>query len=195
MAEQSDITPIIHQIWHDKDVPPRCQAWVESWRRHHPGWEYRLWTQVECRALLAEHYRWFLPIYDRYPEGVMRAEAGRYFILDRFGGVYVDLDFECLRPVDALLAGQELVVGLEPQEHVQLLSAHRSGLPRLVGTGFLAARPGHPSWPMCTGSWWAAIPAPVRWTPPARSCSPGRSTRPPGTAGSPSWRRGRCIRC
>ncbi|MDN3055149.1 glycosyltransferase [Streptomyces sp. SRF1] len=144
MAEQRGIAPIIHQIWHDKDVPPRCQAWVESWRRHHPGWKYRLWTQVECRALLAEHYRWFLPIYDRYPEGVMRAEAGRYFILDRFGGVYVDLDFECLRPVDALLAGQELVVGLEPQEHVQLLSAHRSGLPRLVGTGFLAARPGHP---------------------------------------------------
>ncbi|WAP60403.1 glycosyltransferase [Streptomyces sp. S465] len=144
MPEQRDISPIIHQIWNDKDVPPKCQAWVESWRRHHPEWEYRLWTQVECRALLAEHYRWFLPIYDRYPEGAMRADASRYFILDRFGGVYVDLDLECLRPVDALLAGQELVVGLEPQEHAQLLSAHRSGLPRLVGTGFLASRPGHP---------------------------------------------------
>ncbi|MBL1098006.1 glycosyltransferase [Streptomyces coffeae] len=146
MAEQTGIPPLIHQTWKDDDVPPRWRAWAASWRRHHPEWEYRLWTDADNRAFLEQHYPWFLPVYDGYPEPIMRADAIRYFLLDHFGGVYADLDFECLRPVTDLLAGRELVLGLEPEEHTRLLWARRRGLRRVVGNAFLASRPGHPFW-------------------------------------------------
>ena len=35
-----------------------------------------------------------------YPEPIMRADAIRYFLLYEYGGVYVYLDFEALRPLD-----------------------------------------------------------------------------------------------
>ncbi|MGY1583141.1 glycosyltransferase [Streptomyces sp. MN13] len=146
MRTPNKIPALIHQTWKDADVPDHWQEWVDSWRLHHPGWGYRLWTDSDNRAFLQEHYPWFLPIYDGYPEPIMRADAIRYFLLDHFGGLYVDLDFECLRPVDALLDGRELVLGCEPESHTRLLLARQRGLDRIVGNAFIASRPGHPFW-------------------------------------------------
>ncbi|GKQ35293.1 glycosyltransferase [Streptomyces sp. A012304] len=146
MRTPKQIPALIHQTWKDTDVPAHWKEWAESWRRHHPGWGYRLWTDSDNRAFLQEHYPWFLPVYDGYPEPIMRADAIRYFLLDHFGGLYVDMDFECLRPVDAILDGRELVLGCEPHAHTRLLLARRRGLDRIVGNAFIASRPGHPFW-------------------------------------------------
>ncbi len=146
MAAQKAIPPLIHQTWKDADLPPAWQKWAESWRLHHPGWGYRLWTDADNRAFLQEHYPWFLPVYDGYPEPIMRADAIRYFLLDHFGGLYVDLDFECLKPVSGLLEGRELVLGCEPEVHTRLLLARQRGFARIVGNAFIASRPGHPLW-------------------------------------------------
>ncbi|WP_326601725.1 glycosyltransferase [Streptomyces sp. NBC_01800] len=137
---------MIHQTWKDADVPPEWQKWADSWRIHHPGWGYRLWTDADNRAFLQEHYPWFLPVYDGYPEAIMRADAIRYFLLDHFGGLYVDLDFECLKPVTEILDGHDLVLGCEPDAHTRLLLARRRGFDRIVGNAFIASRPGHPFW-------------------------------------------------
>ncbi|MGC5007177.1 glycosyltransferase [Streptomyces sp. DT203] len=137
---------MIHQTWKDTDVPPEWQKWADSWRIHHPGWGYRLWTDADNRAFLQEHYPWFLPVYDGYPEAIMRADAIRYFLLDHFGGLYVDLDFECLKPVTEILDGHDLVLGCEPDAHTRLLLARRRGFDRIVGNAFIASRPGHPFW-------------------------------------------------
>lgn len=32
---------IIHQSWKDENVPSGFLPWQESWKRNHPGWEYR----------------------------------------------------------------------------------------------------------------------------------------------------------
>jgi hypothetical protein len=143
---QKQIPTLIHQTWKDSDVPPKWRKWADSWRLHHPDWGYRLWTDADNRAFLQEHYPWFLPVYDGYPEAIMRADAIRYFLLDHFGGLYVDLDFECLSPVDGILDGQELVLGYEPEVHTRLLLARRRGFGRIVGNAFIASRPGHPFW-------------------------------------------------
>jgi mannosyltransferase OCH1-like enzyme len=146
MRTQKKIPTLIHQTWKDADVPAQWKKWADSWRRHHPGWGYRLWTDSDNRAFLQEHYPWFLPIYDGYAEPIMRADAIRYFLLDHFGGLYVDLDFECLSPVEEILDGHELVLGCEPQAHTGLLLARQRGFSRIVGNAFIASRPGHPFW-------------------------------------------------
>ena len=106
------IPRLIHQTWKDERVPQRWQAFQASWRRHHPRWSYRLWTDEDCRELVARHAPWFLTIYDAYREPIMRVDAFRYLVMQRLGGVYVDLDFECLRPVDALLGFRDALRAL-----------------------------------------------------------------------------------
>jgi hypothetical protein len=63
-----------------------------------------LWTDAKSREFIATEYPWFLDTYDDYKYPIQRADAIRYFILHHFGGVYLDLDVGCQRPVDPLLS-------------------------------------------------------------------------------------------
>ena len=140
-----EIPRIVHHMWKDRDIPDHFRAWYESWRTHHPQWEFRLWTDDDLRALIAEHYAWFLPVYDGYTEGIKRADAARYFVLYHYGGLYADLDYEALRPLDPLLAGHSLVLTEEPPAHVQ---DHAESLlhARMLCNALIASVPGHPFW-------------------------------------------------
>lgn len=87
-----------------------------------------------------------LALYDAYPLDINRAELGRYLVVRHFGGVYVDMDFECLRPIGPLLGDRPAVFGLEPPSHCARAAIHQPALGRLVCNAFLASIPDHPFW-------------------------------------------------
>lgn len=95
---------VIHQSWRTRDVPPEFDAWRESWRRLHPGWELKLWTDADNRALVLSSYPWLLDTYDALPQSVMRADMARLLYMHAVGGMYADLDFRALKSFDPLLA-------------------------------------------------------------------------------------------
>lgn len=97
------IPRIIHQTWKEKTLPPKWQAVRDECARMHPDYDYMLWTDADSRQFLVENYSWFVPIFDAYPYPIQRADAIRYFILHKFGGIYMDLDVGCLRRFDPLL--------------------------------------------------------------------------------------------
>lgn len=140
------IPKIIHQTWKKREVPTELAILQRTWLANHPGWEYRFWTDEDNREFLQRHYDWFLPIYDGYPVHIMRVDAVRCFILHHYGGVYADLDMECLKPLDPFLEGKQLVLGLEPVEHLNLIQARERSMEKIIGNAFLASRPGHPFW-------------------------------------------------
>jgi mannosyltransferase OCH1-like enzyme len=140
------IPKILHQTWKDKNIPAHLVAYCESWKTHHPDWEFKLWTDIDNREFIRQNYSWFLPIFDGYPENIMRADAVRYFILYHYGGVYADLDAECLRPLDSILVDRQLLLGLEPPLHNRSADAKRYGLENVIGNAVIASVPQHPLW-------------------------------------------------
>lgn len=137
MAAQ--IPRILHQTWKTEQIPPAMQAHAASWKQHHPDWEHRLWTDAMNRDFIRREVPGFLPVYDSYPHAIQRVDAARYFILRHHGGVFVDLDFECLRNIEPLLQDRQFVVGTEPEEH-----ARTHGMAAIVSNAFMASVPGHP---------------------------------------------------
>ena len=111
------IPRIIHQTWKDDAPPARLASFQSAWRRLHPQWTYRFWTDATTRAFVAEHYPDFLATYDGYREPIMRVDAARYLWMSHFGGVYADLDVEPVRAVDELLADARLAMAVEPRSH------------------------------------------------------------------------------
>ena len=132
------IPRVIHQTWRDADLPAPFARLAETWRRHHPEWQWRLWTDADNRAFVTEHFPDMLALYDGYPHPIQRVDMVRYLILHTHGGLFVDLDFEALRPLDPHLASG-CVFGAEPAENC---AAH--GMAEIVSNAFMAARPGHP---------------------------------------------------
>ncbi|KAG6821615.1 hypothetical protein H0H93_000124 [Arthromyces matolae] len=101
---QVELVPrILHQTWKTDVLPPRWQGISDACRKMHPDYEYILWTDASSREFIARYYPWFLETFDGYTYPIQRADAIRYFVLHHYGGVYLDLDIGCLRPVDPLL--------------------------------------------------------------------------------------------
>jgi mannosyltransferase OCH1-like enzyme len=99
------IPRILHHIWLGRDpLPDEHKPWIESWKRHHPKWEHRLWTEdnLPLNPLRPE-------VLERLRAPVERADILRLEILYTHGGVYLDTDLECLRPLDDAVEGHEFV--------------------------------------------------------------------------------------
>lgn len=106
------IPKVIHQIYFGGESAVRedYRRYRETWLTNHPTWTHRFWDAGQCRRLVADHYTWFLPVYDAYAHRVQRCDAVRYFILHRYGGLYVDMDIESLKPVDDLVDACDLLL-------------------------------------------------------------------------------------
>ncbi len=89
------IPRLFHQIWIGPDpLPLEFEAYRASWRAHHPEWEFRLWEEDNLPGDLRT-----AAVYERERRPVERADILRLELLWKYGGVYVDIDMECLRPL------------------------------------------------------------------------------------------------
>jgi mannosyltransferase OCH1-like enzyme len=147
-------------MWRTEVLPRALARYAETWRRRHPDWEYRLWTDATNRRFIAEHHPWFLEQYDGYRWPIQRVDAVRYFILYDLGGLYVDLDFECRKPIDPLLRGVRCALALEIEAHCR-----EFGREKIISNAWMAAEPRHPFFAAVT----QALP---------RFADPGESAQP-----------------
>ena len=88
----------IHQIWLGSPVPDAYKKWIKSWKRLNPDYEYRLWTDEDVASLKLPNQEAYNSISNPGP----KSDILRFHILRQFGGIYVDTDFECLKPFDDL---------------------------------------------------------------------------------------------
>ena len=97
------IPRIIHQTWKTEELPQQWAEVREGCARLMPDYEYMLWTDAISREFIEKEYPWFLSTFDAYPYNIQRADAIRYFVLHKYGGVYMDLDIGCQKRLDPLL--------------------------------------------------------------------------------------------
>lgn len=102
MKDYINIPRIIHLTYKDNNIPTVWQNTISSWKKYHPNWEVRFWTDEDNRKLIKDKYKWFLKTYDSYPYGIQRADAIRYFILYTYGGIYSDMDIEPIKNFDKI---------------------------------------------------------------------------------------------
>jgi len=108
---QSLIPRIIHQTWFGQSpVPERLLANQATWKHHHPNWELRFWTDDTIPELINQ------AAFDILTIPAQKSHLVRYELLHRYGGVYVDLDVECKRPLDDLAAGSFGFVAAEDDD-------------------------------------------------------------------------------
>lgn len=129
---------LIFQTWKSRtDIPFNYAQWSESFRRINPGFEHVLWDDFDNRRFIETFYPWFLPVYDAYPREIYRADAVRYFFLYQFGGLYADMDTECLKPVAPLFESGDVWLGRMGPD---------SDFPHSIPNAIMASRPRQEFW-------------------------------------------------
>lgn len=96
IAPNPRLPRIIHQQWKTDVVPRKYVLWQSRARAMFPDHDYQLWTDEMVEDLIANDYPEFLDSFQRLPHHIMRVDAARYFILHKYGGLYMDMDYEVL---------------------------------------------------------------------------------------------------
>lgn len=89
----------------------------------------KFWTDDAALEFVSAEYPEYVRLYERYKYPIQRADVLRYFLMHRFGSVYLDLDIAPYRRLDALLTLPAFVCETTPTG---------------VSNDALGAMPGHP---------------------------------------------------
>ncbi len=135
-ASTPKIPKILHQIWVGPKTPPSYfVTFQEKWKSLHPDWEYHLWTDSELEDLNLE----LKDLIDASPNYAEKSDIIRSELLDRFGGVYLDVDMDPFHSLDELHKKYDFYCGIE-YPHKIATTNNRLWL----GISIMASAPNHP---------------------------------------------------
>ena len=137
------IPKVIHQIWSDIDrpLPEHFKTLGETWRKSYPDWEYIQWNNDMMNTFIKECYPEYWNIYNEFPYNVQRRDAIRYLILYQIGGMYVDFDYESLKPIDELIGDKICCFALEPDSHRLVF---KKDVEQVLNNALMLSSPRHP---------------------------------------------------
>lgn len=94
------IPKIIHYCWLSNDpIPEKLQEYMASWKKYMPHykvikWDFNKFNKEECP--------WVSEAFDN-KKYAFAADYIRLYALYKYGGIYLDMDVEVLKPFDDLL--------------------------------------------------------------------------------------------
>jgi mannosyltransferase OCH1-like enzyme len=139
------IPKIIHQIWYQgvHNIPKKYYPNIASVQKYCPDWEYRCWNSVEianeCKKFSEECYNCF----NNYKYMHQKIDLAKYVLLHNYGGIYIDIDCEVLKPLDQLpgLEDKELIVSKNSTNFLENMIANMSMEGNLINNGVILSSP------------------------------------------------------
>lgn len=87
----------LYQTWSSLELPHKMRQTVETLKRLNPELTHYLYDDRMCREFIRENYpEDVLYTFDKLKPGAYKADLWRYCILYKYGGVYLDIKFECI---------------------------------------------------------------------------------------------------
>ncbi|MBQ2577224.1 MAG: hypothetical protein II566_08130 [Lachnospiraceae bacterium] len=94
------IPKVIHTFWFaDNPMPQKYRDCLRSWEKYAPDMEIKIWNTHTYKPQDCLFYQQALQL----RQWAFASDYARADVLRRYGGVYMDLDVEMLRPIDDLL--------------------------------------------------------------------------------------------
>lgn len=99
---------IIHQIWMqgEENIPKKFRPNINSIKNINTDFKYILWDEVKLIQLLkklSKTYPQYLQTYYKFVFLHQKIDFMKCVILHEFGGIYIDIDAESMKPLNTLL--------------------------------------------------------------------------------------------
>lgn len=140
------IPKLIHFVWVQGNLPDKYKPYVKSWVTYNPDYEVRIWNQDEFLKEVAEDTlpivtTTFMNEYHKQNRMAFKSDLIRVYALKKYGGVYVDTDIQCLRP----MADTEFVSDIMFC-YAQFDSKILTQITPIVDIYFIVSSQGNPIW-------------------------------------------------
>ncbi|MEQ9115588.1 MAG: glycosyltransferase, partial [Rickettsiales bacterium] len=110
-CSQRSIPKIIHQIWiGPRSIPNKYKKLSLTWKQTFPDWKYKLWTDKDVMQFQFQSK----DLYNKASSYQEKSDILRYEILKKYGGLYVDMDYEALNNFDQIIEKYDFIGSVEP---------------------------------------------------------------------------------
>lgn len=111
------IPKIIHYCWFGRNpLPELALKCIESWKKYLPDYEIREWNEdnfdVNIIPYTAEAYQ--------CKKYAFVSDYARFWILNKYGGLYFDTDVEVIKPMDDIIS-KGAFMGCEKMTDIQVI--------------------------------------------------------------------------
>ncbi len=134
------IPKVIHFMWLDKKdpyksgFPGRYAGNLQKWIELNPDARVVMWNYKDVE----DHFPEYMDYIEKTPAWISKCDLARFLILQKYGGIYSDLDFIPLKKLDNSVWNRDILVIKEPEEHVNKSEGEK------LFNGFVGAKPEHP---------------------------------------------------
>lgn len=98
------VPKVLHHMYKNMAAMSEQQlAFMTGCLSLNPGWRSLFWDDNSTDAFVREHYGWFYSVWASLHPPIKRVDSSRYMLMHHFGGIYVDLDVECVTEFDSLV--------------------------------------------------------------------------------------------
>lgn len=135
-VETKQLIPLkIFQTWKSKELPEKMYEVVNKIVELNPEYDYYFFDDDDCRKYLQDNYSSeYLDAFDDLIPGAFKADFWRYAVIAKEGGVYIDVDFDCVKPLREILDSDDSLV---------LVKDRGIGCCTAIFQAFFAATPNH----------------------------------------------------
>ncbi len=93
----NNVPKVIYLCYKTKDIP---EVVMDTWKKLNPDYEVKLYDNKDCINFLLDNYgQKFVDIFNYIKDGPIKADFWRICILNKYGGVYADVDIKPLLPI------------------------------------------------------------------------------------------------
>ena len=108
---------IIHQIWVGPNpLPKKSEEFIKQIKELHPNFTYILWTDRDVTPTNFINYDYI----EKVKSYAQKADIMRYEILYKYGGVYIDIDFEIYKNIEPLLINDLVICHEDPFSFIHM---------------------------------------------------------------------------
>ncbi len=101
-SKNFNIPKIIFRSWKTEEIPEHWQKGWDSFGEIMSGWHQVLMTDYDNGMIMKTYFPEFYQQYIDLPYPIERADVARVACVVKWGGIYADLDYECLHNLDDL---------------------------------------------------------------------------------------------
>lgn len=103
---------VIYQSWHSRGVPPKMKTNIYNLLKKNPMFDYYLYSDEDCRKYIENNFSEdVLFAFNKLKPGAYKSDLWRYCIMYKKGGVYLDIKFNTLEPLEETIErSQEVFV-------------------------------------------------------------------------------------
>lgn len=145
----TEIPKVIHFIWFGPSVPDYERQCIQEWKNAHQplGWTTRVWRDKdfdpqETPEFSSPQAQEILLRIQAAVKPAQKADIGRYLILERFGGVYLDTDMKFVKAFDQFCIP---LSGPGPRPTLIVCNEDATEKRHFCSNAFIACTPHHPA--------------------------------------------------